>query len=380
MKDESCGTTDSSTTPLEKNFSSLQNLLCKLKSISSDKDFIKNQYELLAAEFKCSTETMLSSLQQIQKAEKIRIQMETLLSNENNTQLCDLKEKLKTALNHAKHLENECSKLDHKLVESLKEKKQSDEVNQNLKRQIDSAKKEIQHFHIEAEKSIENPWETEEWEGLSACEVFDIIKHELVPAQQARLSKLCMTELENKLEKSSDLLHKVLSERDQLLEGKRKLEAKIFFIESSSESLSESSNTTIASKDRQVSESTNLQSPGIQDSVITSKHFTKQEEHKRLVLSSKKENNAEKRLKFKNTETDSPAKTVKVQKNLALTENPLEERDPLACVTNSPHKGSFKFNTSELLNGSKNSSARNSSLRQKALGERKKNPEECKQQ
>ena len=80
----------------------------------------------------------------------------------------------------------QCSKLDHKLVESLKEKKQSDEVNQNLKRQIDSAKKEIQHFHIEAEKSIENPWETEEWEGLSACEVFDIIKHELVPAQQAR--------------------------------------------------------------------------------------------------------------------------------------------------------------------------------------------------
>ena len=59
-------------------------------------------------------------------------------------------------------------------------------MNENLNVQISTLKKEIQNSLIETEKSIKNPWEAEEWEGLSACEIYDLMKYDLVPAQQAR--------------------------------------------------------------------------------------------------------------------------------------------------------------------------------------------------
>ena len=38
----------------------------------------------------------------------------------------------------------------------------------------------------EAEKASKNPWEDEEWEGLTPAEMYEMMKNELVPAQQAR--------------------------------------------------------------------------------------------------------------------------------------------------------------------------------------------------
>ena len=72
------------------------------------------------------------------------------------------------------------------ITTATEEKKSLSECNIKLTKQIESLKGEIQTFNLEAEKSIKNPWEGEEWEGLTSCEIYDMIKHDLVPAQQAR--------------------------------------------------------------------------------------------------------------------------------------------------------------------------------------------------
>jgi len=57
------------------------------------------------------------------------------------------------------------------------------------------------------------------------------MKHELVPAQQARLSKLCIEELEKQLQESKTSLTNVLIEKENMKADLRKLEAKICFLE-----------------------------------------------------------------------------------------------------------------------------------------------------
>ena len=57
----------------------------------------------------------------------------------------------------------------------------------------------------------------------------------------SRLSKLCIEELEKQLEENKSILMKALSEKEELVNAKTKLDAKVCFLEnSSSESLSES--------------------------------------------------------------------------------------------------------------------------------------------
>ena len=59
-------------------------------------------------------------------------------------------------------------------------------MNKKLDKQMDLLKQELAEYAAEAEKASKNPWEDEEWEGLTPAEMYEMMKNELVPAQQAR--------------------------------------------------------------------------------------------------------------------------------------------------------------------------------------------------
>jgi len=325
-----------------------------------------------------------------------------------------LKKKLNLALSNAKQLEAEYSELDSVLKAAEEEKNDLSESNAKLTKQISSLKAEIQTFNLEAEKSIKNPWEGEEWEGLTACEIYDMMKHDLVPAQQARLSKLCIEELEKQLEENKNILMRVLAEKAELVKVKTKLDAKVCFLEnSSSEGLSDSNqsakNSTLDDSEitfktienpklktedsfQTPDTSRNLRRSSRSASKLASISLLKTPDHppedvKRSANTIGKEEDAEKRIKMKTTDTDSPAKVVKVPKkqNLIkpskLAEKPaVEDRDPLSCVTNSPGKIKPSATKGVTKTDQKLGLSRGSSLRQDSMRGRKKNPEECKQQ
>ena len=51
---------------------------------------------------------------------------------------------------------------------------------------MDKIKGELDAVSQEADRASHNPWEDAEWEGLTAAEKYDMLKHDLVPAQLAR--------------------------------------------------------------------------------------------------------------------------------------------------------------------------------------------------
>ena len=78
------------------------------------------------------------------------------------------------------------SQTEEKLTNSNEEKKKIESQNKKLSKLLDKTKQELDQYSIEAEKASKNPWESDEWEGLTAAEMYEMMKHELVPAQQAR--------------------------------------------------------------------------------------------------------------------------------------------------------------------------------------------------
>lgn len=351
---------------------------------------------------------------------------------ESEAELIELKKRLTLALSNAKHLETEYSDLDSQFNASEEEKKSLLDCNAKLTKQLASTKEEVKVFHSEAEKAGKNPWEGEEWEGLTASEIYEIMKHDLVPAQQARLSKLCIGELEKQLEENKSIMMKVLSEKEQLVSVKTKLDAKICFLEtSSSESLSESNqstknstleesktsttnksliapsmfsikkeNSNFESFSKEVEKESELKTPANVSNFRRSSRSASRlanisllktpQEVKRLANSIEKEEDSEKRMKVKTTDTDSPARAVRVTKKpslmkpskLALT----EDRDPLGCVTNSPCKVNTPTNKTDTEHKENLASSRGATFQQNTLRGRNKNiqktrkPEECKQQ
>ena len=165
---------------------------------------------------------------------------------------------------------------------------------------------------------------------------------------------------------------RVLAEKAELVKVKTKLDAKVCFLEnSSSESLSDSNQSAKNSTldDSEITFNTNgnpkiktedsFQTPETSrnlrrslrsGSKLASISLLKTPDHpledvKRSANTIEKEEDAEKRIKMKTTDTDSPAKVVKVPKKQnpmkpsKLAEKPtVEDRDPLSCVTNSPGK------------------------------------------
>ena len=59
-------------------------------------------------------------------------------------------------------------------------------TSERLVRKVELLKSDADRLQEEAERASASPWEDEEWEELSKMEVFDMIKADLVPAQQAR--------------------------------------------------------------------------------------------------------------------------------------------------------------------------------------------------
>ena len=121
---------------------------------------------------------------------------------EKEIQIQDLSKKLKLSINNAKKMEAEVllqviyitllkilfqfSQIEEKLSHCDEEKKRIESQNKKLSKQLDKAKEDLDQYSLEAEKASKNPWESDEWEGLTAAEMYEMMKHELVPAQQAR--------------------------------------------------------------------------------------------------------------------------------------------------------------------------------------------------
>ena len=82
----------------------------------------------------------------------------------------------------------------------------------------------------ETNAASKSPWEDPELEDLTAVEKYEMLKNELVPAQQARLSKLCISELEKQLEETKNLLTKALIEKEAVRDALKKLETKVHFL------------------------------------------------------------------------------------------------------------------------------------------------------
>jgi len=293
----------------------------------------------------------------------------------------DLKKKLKLSINNAKRLEDEFSQLDEKLRHANDEKKEIQSQNKKLHKQMDKLKVELDQYSVEAAKASNNPWESEEWEGLTAVEKYQIMKNELVPAQLARLSKLCIDELETQLEESKSSLTTVLIEKENMKTEVRKLEAKVCFMDKPSdiqtttkkESVKASSSILAPPKLSSVKEA--VKEEAKEASKNTRRRSTRSASSLANYmiaesLSTAEENTNKKRARVETEDNNTKAKVKKtglptpVKKTgagsgaLAV----VEEREPLGCVTNSPVKTQQKRTT------------------RASRGGQKRNPEECKQQ
>lgn len=99
-----------------------------------------------------------------------------------------------------------------------------------LEKQSGHWKEELEKVSAETNAASKSPWEDPELEDLTAVEKYEMLKNELVPAQQARLSKLCISELEKQLEETKNLLTKALIEKEAVRDALKKLETKVHFL------------------------------------------------------------------------------------------------------------------------------------------------------
>ena len=267
-----------------------------------------------------------------------------------------------------------------------------------LTKQIEKLRTELEVVEQEATKASTNPWEDEEWEGLTAAEKYEMMKNELVPAQQARLSKLCIGELESKLEESKNALTKVLVEKENLRTDIRNLEAKVCFLEKTP--ASEPTKVQTSNHPQQMKE---IARP-VKSSIVAPSKFTapsagkdsklptprkpvakkiaKDETVNRRrstrsasslanymiaeAMSPSAETESKKRVAKRPAEGSNSAKKVKTVVADSKEEDG-DNREPLGCMTNSPAKVPPQQKAASLRPA-------------RGKGVQKRNPEECKQQ
>lgn len=126
-------------------------------------------------------------------------------------------------------------------------------------KQVTELREELAKHEEEAKAAASSPWEGEDWEGLTSTEIYEVLRRDLVPAQQARLLKLCVTELEDQLNGSKtdflkvmeimhlflkrkviDIFNQAVAEVSTITDEKNKLEAKICFLEKDKETVKQS--------------------------------------------------------------------------------------------------------------------------------------------
>ena len=205
-------------------------------------------------------------------------------------------------------------------------------LERKFKKQSATLKQKLDEIALEATKASENPWEDEDWEGLTALEKFEMLKAELVPAQQARLSKMCLEELTSQLEESKNCLTKSLLEKETLREDVKKLETKLHFLENpkivapAGESKTQVPQKKVQEKVEAVSVSGRRRSSRSASSLahykITESLNEQEENPKKRKARDLNESRVEKRS----------------HKEPAAVET--EDRGALGCITNSPAKSS----------------------------------------
>jgi len=101
-----------------------------------------------------------------------------------------------------------------------------------LQKQLGEVKEVVVRYEEETGKAATSPWESEDWEGLSSSEKWDMMHQDLVPLQQARLLKLCQKELEADLSSSKSDFLRAVADLSSVKEEKTRLEARICILES----------------------------------------------------------------------------------------------------------------------------------------------------
>lgn len=146
--------------------------------------------------------------------------------------------KLQLSISNAKKKEEEFSQMESLLTSFEQENTTLKESKTTLKRsssrlmkQMETLKSDLGKFNDEAVKASASPWEEDDWEGLSYMEIYNMMKDELVPAQQARLGRQCIKEMEDKVKEEQNLFIKAAAEIATLKDLNRKLDAKIIFLE-----------------------------------------------------------------------------------------------------------------------------------------------------
>ena len=207
-------------------------------------------------------------------------------------------------------------------------------MERKLEKQSATLKQKLDEITQEATKASENPWEDDDWEGLTALEKFEMLKAELVPAQQARLSSMCMEELSVQLEESKNSLTKALLEKETLKEDLKKIETKLHFLENPKiEATAEETKTKVPQK--KVPEKVEPVAAIVNNRRRSSRSASSLAHYKITESLSECEENPKKR-KARDLNVSSGVK--KPHKEPVAVET--EDRGALGCITNSPAKSS----------------------------------------
>ena len=204
-------------------------------------------------------------------------------------------------------------------------------LEKKLEKQTATLKQKLDEITLEASKASENPWEDDDWEGLTALEKFEMLKQELVPAQQARLSSMCLEELSAQLEESKNSLTKALLEKESLKEDLKKVETKLHFLE----------NPKIETKtkipQKKIPEKVELTTATAPTNRRRSSRSASSLAHYKITESlSECEENPKKR-KARDLNVSSVDKKFHKEPAAAVE---TEDRGALGCITNSPAKSS----------------------------------------
>ena len=196
---------DESNTALEKSELHKDSLLAEIKTLQFQKAKCEKGFEAKLADL-----------------EKMKVLVD---------EMEDVKKKLQFSVSNAKRLEKEHETVEALLVASEEEKATLKTSSARLMKQLEILRQDVDRFAREAEQASSCPWTSEEWEGLTNLEIFNILKGELVPAQQSRLATLALEDLEKDLAESKKDFMKIVDKMQEIKEEKVKLEAKVCFLE-----------------------------------------------------------------------------------------------------------------------------------------------------
>ena len=211
-----------------------------------------------------------------------------------------------------------------------------------LEKQSANWKQELDKVSEETRAASQSPWEDPEWEGLTAQEKYELMREELVPAQQARLSKLCIEELEKQLEESKNLLTKVLIEKEAVRDALKKLETKLHFLTNPAVDVpSKESRTAVASDPCSTAVVDTKKPKERPEPAVSRRRSTRSASSlAHYKISEALSPSAENTKKRKTARDLSDSSREKRPNKEIVPAAEVEDRGALGCITNSPAKSS----------------------------------------